>query len=176
MTLKVPISSEDHMIGNPNLPITLVEYGDYECSHCREAHYIVKEIVDQFNKHLRYIFRHFPLTQTHTHAEMAAEAAEFAASKNRFWEMHDLIFENQEQLPLGIPFLLELGEIVNLPMKELNDSIVNGNFESKIKKDVLGGIKSGVNSTPTFYINNKKFNGSPKDLAATIDSFLIKNK
>ncbi len=98
MSLRVPVSAQDHMQGAATATCTLVEYGDYECPHCGRAYPIVKRVQKHFGKRLRFVFRNFPLGEMHPHAESAAESAEFAGSKNKFWEMHDLLFENQENL------------------------------------------------------------------------------
>src|ERR1700733_13665129 len=99
-TLKVPVTSRDHIQGDAHAPITLVEYGDYQCPHCAHAHPIVKRVQKHFGKRLRFVFRNFPLNEIHPQAEIAAESAEFAATQSRFWEMHDAIFENQQELGL----------------------------------------------------------------------------
>jgi hypothetical protein len=111
-TLKVPITQRDHMRGPANAAVTLVEYGDYECPHCGLAHPIVDMVQKHFAKHLNFVFRHFPLSQIHLNAEPAAESAEFAGAHDRFWEMHDEIFENQERL--GLPLLFALAERLDL--------------------------------------------------------------
>ena len=100
--LKIPVSADDHAEGPESAAVTLVEYGDYECPHCGRAYAIVKRIQKHFGKRLRFVFRNFPLTQSHPNAEAAAESAEFAAAHGKFWEMHDLLFENQEQLDSGL--------------------------------------------------------------------------
>src|SRR5258706_16241207 len=107
-TLKALVNSDDHIQGHPDAPVILVEYGDYECPHCGYAYPITKRVQKHFGRQLAFVFRNFPLSEMHPHAESAAEAAEFAAANGRFWEMHDGIFENQTRL--GQPFLLELAE------------------------------------------------------------------
>jgi len=164
--LKVPVSSEDHIQGDKNALITFVEYGDYECPFCKKAYPIAKKIEEIFHTHVRFVFRNFPLLEIHRHAEMAAEAAEFADTYKCFWEMHYLIFENQNKL--SQPLLLELGTTLNLPSEELDIVIQKKTFASKIRNDFLGGVKSGVNGTPTFFINDERFNGSPYELENTI--------
>lgn len=96
--LRTPVTSRDHIQGPEDAELTLVEYGDYECPSCGSAYPIVKRIQEQLGKRLRFVFRNFPLSEIHPHAESAAEAVEFSAAQGRFWEMHDLLFENQEQL------------------------------------------------------------------------------
>src|SRR5579862_8370643 len=125
-TLKTPVSSDDHMQGDEHAPVVLVEYGDYECPHCGHAYPIVKQVQEHFGKRLCFVFRNFPLNESHPNAESAAEAAEFAATQRRFWEMHDAIFENQDAL--GRPLLLELAEQLGLPAKALNRALDDGKF------------------------------------------------
>src|SRR5208282_3973771 len=105
-TLKVPVSPEDHAQGHDDAPVTLVEYGDYECPHCGRAYPIVQRVQKHFGEKLRFVFRNFPLSEMHPHAEAAAETAEFAGAHGKFWEMHDLLFENQARL--GGSLFLEL--------------------------------------------------------------------
>lgn len=169
-TLKISVTPEDHIQGNDNTSITLVEYGDYECPYCGNAFPLVKQIQDHFHPNLKYVFRHFPVQEIHSHAQVAAEIAEFAAKKGHFWEMHDLIFENQEHL--GMPLLIELTQTLGLPLKDLESDLENGTFVSKIQKDFSGGVKSGVNRTPTFFINGTRYNGNFefKELVSAIES------
>lgn len=173
-TLKVPVTSEDHMEGSEKSSITLVEYGDYECPHCGTAYPIVKQVQTHFGKQLRFVFRNFPLTEVHPNAEVAAETAEFAAVHDRFWEMHDLLYENQQQFSL--PLFLKIAESLELPQDELSEALENQTYAPKIRKDFLGGVRSGVNGTPTFFINGERHNGSFEfeDLVAAIEAVLVK--
>lgn len=168
-TLKIPVSNEDHIQGNVNAPVILLEYGDYECPYCGYAYLIVKRVQKHFAEKLCFVFRNFPLNEIHPHAELAAESAEFANTKGRFWEMHDLLYENQDRLSL--PTLIELTTSLELSSKELEESLANRTFQVKIRNDFLGGVRSGVNGTPTFFINNERYNGSFEydDLVAAID-------
>lgn len=172
--LKVPVTPEDPIQGHEDALITLVEYGDYECPYCGMAYPVIKKIQKHFKDQLRFVFRNFPLTEIHPHAEMAAEAAEFADQYDRFWEMHDLIYENQSNL--SKPFLLELGERLRLSVPELESAIDRHLFQDKIRKDFLGGVRSGVNGTPTFFINDHRYDGSFEynELVAALESVLIK--
>src|SRR5208282_6417161 len=97
-TLKMPVTTEDHVQGPEDAEVTLVEYGDYECPHCGRAHPIVQRVQEHFGKRVRFVFRNFPLSEMHPHAEAAAEAAEFAGAHGKFWQMHDRLFENQVRL------------------------------------------------------------------------------
>jgi protein-disulfide isomerase len=157
-TLKVPIASTDHIQGSPQAAVTLVEYGDYECPHCRRAYLIIKRVQKHFGERLRFVFRNFPLTEIHPNAEAAAEAAEFAATRGRFWEMHDGIFENQQNL--GVDLLLELAQSLKLPAADLQSALSTQEFAPRVREDFLGGVRSGVNGTPTFFINGQRHDGS----------------
>jgi len=150
-TLKVAVSAEDHIQGDEKAPVTLLEYGDYECPYCGNAYEIIKRLQKHFGSKLRFVFRNFPLNEMHPNAELAAETAEFAASKNHFWEMHDLLYENQESL--GMPLMVTLCEKLGLSADELQEALDKRTFVPKIKSDFMGGVRSGVNGTPTFYIN-----------------------
>jgi protein-disulfide isomerase len=171
-TLKVPVSSSDHIQGADKPSIVLVEYGDFQCPYCGMAYPVVKMLHKHYEKQLAHVFRNFPLSQIHPLAEPAAEAAEFAAAQGSFWQMHDLIFENQALLSL--PFLLELGKRVGLPPETLEPAISNKKFEQKIQEDFLGGVRSGVNGTPTFFINEQRYDGRVRfeELVLTIDALL----
>lgn len=171
-TLKIPVTAADHIQGDEEAPITLVEYGDYECPHCGHAHPVVKRLQKRFGKRLRFVFRNFPLKQIHPNAEPAAEAAEFSATKGRFWEMHDGIFENQQNL--GLPLLLEIAKAIGLRAPDLRDALENGEYAPRVRQDFLGGARSGVNGTPTFFINGRRHDGSFElaDLAGAIDDQL----
>jgi protein-disulfide isomerase len=171
-TLKVPVTQHDHILGSANAPVTLVEYGDYQCPYCGAAYPIVNRILQHFGPKLRYVFRHFPLTQVHPDAEPAAECAEFAGAHQRFWEMHDGLYENQARL--GPPLLFALAESLGLPQSELRDSIATEKYAAKIKGDFLGGVRSGVNGTPAFFIDGHHHEGGFEfaDLVAAIETHL----
>jgi protein-disulfide isomerase len=168
--LKIPITADDHIQGNEHAPITLVEYGDYQCPHCGHAYPIVKRVQKHFGKQLRFVFRNFPLKEIHPNAENAAEAAEFAAAHERFWEMHDAIFENQADL--SMPLLLELAKTLRLSVPDLRNALTARQYASRVRDDFLGGVRSGVNGTPTFFINGDRHEGpfEFEDLVAAIDA------
>jgi len=172
MGLRVPVGERDHVQGNADARYTLVEYGDYQCPHCRHAHPIVKRVQKHFGKKLRYVFRNFPLAQIHPEAEPAAESAEYAGAKGKFWEMHDALFENQEQL--GEALYRELAQELELPPEELLAAVGGQEFFDRVKGDFDGGVRSGVNGTPTFFINGKRHDGSFEysDLVAAIEATL----
>jgi len=172
-TLKDPVTADDHIQGDESANATLVEYGDYECPYCGLFHHVRKRLQTHFGKQLRFVFRNFPLSEVHPHAELAAVTAEFAADHKHFWEMHDLIYENQQSLSNS--FLLGLAETLGLSMSELEKAIENETYVSKIRKDFMSGVKSGVNGTPTLFINGQRYNGpfEFRDLVAAIDSVLV---
>jgi protein-disulfide isomerase len=171
--LKVPVTKNDHILGDDDARVTLLEYGDYECPHCGAAHPIVKALLRQFGDQVRYVYRHFPLTQIHPHAEAAAETAEFAGAYDRFWQMHDLLFENQDRL--GMPFFLAAAGALGLSVPALRDALLNGQFAQKVRGDFMSGVRSGVNGTPTFFINGYRHEGSYafEDLAEGVNSQLV---
>jgi len=155
--LKTPVSAEDHVQGPESTEVTLVEYGDYECPHCAHAYPMVKRIQKRFGDRLRFVFRNFPLTQAHPQAEAAAETAEFAATHGKFWEMHDLLFENQTRL--GRELFLELAGKLELSIPAFSQVLEDRRFETRVQADFSGGVRSGVNGTPTFFINGIRNDG-----------------
>lgn len=167
--LKNPVTPTDHSQGPEDAPATLVEYGDYQCPHCGHAHSIVKRVQKHFGKQVRFVFRNFPLSQIHPEAEGAAETAEFAAAHGKFWEMHDLLFENQEQLSDSL--FLQLAKKLKLPIDAMESAIESGEFATRVGSDFSGGVRSGVNGTPTFFINGRRHDGPFEypDLVAAIE-------
>lgn len=153
-----PVTNDDHIQGIKTAHITLVEYGDYECPYCGMAYPIIKKIQQHFGEKLRFVFRNFPIVDSHPHAGIAAMTAEFAASHNKFWEMHDLLYENQKFLAL--PYLLKYAKSLNLSPEALKTAIEDQTFAKKLQQDFMSGIRSGVNGTPTFYINGQRHNDS----------------
>jgi protein-disulfide isomerase len=136
-----------------------VEYGDYQCPYCGAAYPVVKRLQKTLGKKLRFIFRNFPLTQSHPYALIAAEAAEAAALQGKFWEMHDLLYEQQALLEPDI--IPTWAERLGLDLKKLGNDISHGVVEGRIKEDRQSGIRSGVNGTPTFFVNGMRFDGPP---------------
>jgi protein-disulfide isomerase len=157
-TFTVPVTAEDHVQGPEDADVTLVEYGDYECPHCGRAYPIIQQVQKKFGERLRFVFRNFPLSQLHTHAEAAAEVAEFAGAQGKFWEMHDRLFENQQRL--GEALFLELGEELRLSITAMRQASEQKTFQARVRVDFTSGIRSGVNGTPTFFINGQRHNGS----------------
>jgi protein-disulfide isomerase len=170
--LQTPVGSADHIQGDGQAPVILVEYGDYECPACGEAFSIVKAVQKHFGGKLGFVFRNFPLTQIHAQAESAAEAAEFFGANGRFWEAHDALYEHQGEL--GLPLYRALAEAMNLSPAELTEALEKRAYRPKVRSDFMGGLKSGVNGTPTFFINGKRHDGSSDfdSLVAAIDAEL----
>lgn len=154
MTLRPPITDADHCLGAEQAPATLVEYGDYECPHCAAAHLIVQDVRRRMGDRLRYAFRHFPLASLHPHAERAAEAAEAAAAQGRFWEMHDSLFAQPDALEDGD--LVRRAAKLGLDVSQFTDELAAGQHLARVRRDFQSGIRSGVNGTPTFYINDER--------------------
>ena len=157
--LTLPVDpARDHTQGFADAPVTLVEYGDYECPHCGRAHPIVKAVQAEMGDKLRFVFRNFPLAEMHPHANHAAQASESAGEQGVFWEMHHALFANQRNLSdAGIKTLAEQAGAD--PEKTISDVLMN-KYEPKVKEDFLSGVKSGVNGTPSFFINGVRFDES----------------
>jgi protein-disulfide isomerase len=165
--LSIAVSAQDHQRGNPDAPCTLVEYGDYQCPSCGHAYPIVKRVQKHFGKRLLFVFRNFPLSQMHPYAEPAAETAEFAAAHDKFWEMHDLLFENQDRLDDAL--LFELVQKLHLAPAELREALESKEFEPRVRADFSGGVRSGVNGTPTFFLNGQRHDG-PYDFDSLVEA------
>jgi protein-disulfide isomerase len=172
MQLKDNVTPDDHSQGPEDAKVTLVEYGDYQCSHCGSAYRVVKRLQERFGKSLRFTFRNFPLAEVHPMAESAAEAAEYAATKGKFWQMHDDLYEHQTEL--SIELLATLASKLELDAGSLTEALVEQTFQKRVRKDLVGGARSGVNGTPTFFINGVRHDGKAdvETLAAAIEQFL----
>src|ERR1700694_5399822 len=149
--LTMPVSPRDHRLGPETAPVTLVEYGDYECPYCGQAHPIVKEIQRRLGDQLCFVYRHFPLSQIHPHAEHAAEAAEAAGAQGKFWQMHDYLFEHQRALDDA--HLLLYAADLELDVDRFKREMTEHVYARRVREDFLSGVRSGVNGTPTFFIN-----------------------
>ena len=169
-TLTQPVSDRDHIQGDESAAVTLLMYGAYECPHCVDGNRIVKQIQGLFKEKLRFVFRHFPRTDVHPHAEAAAEVAEAAGEQNRFWEMHDTLFKNYNRL--DGTHLLVYAELLGLKMKRFEQVITRRIFAQRVREDLISGIESGVRGTPTYFINGYKHSG-PRDFATLVEA--IKN-
>ena len=160
-TLVPPVNDErDHIAGSRSPhAVTLLEYGDYECPHCGQAHYVLQELMQQAEDQIRLVFRNFPLAQIHPHAQRAAEAAEAAGAQGRFWEMHDTLFENQDALE--DEDLVGYAQQLGLDLDRFQLELFRGDYAERVREDFISGVRSGVNGTPTFFINGRRYNGVP---------------
>ena len=149
--LAVPINPTDHSLGPSHAPITLVEYGDFECPNCKQAAPAVKLLLQRFTGRVRFIYRHFPLEEVHPHALQAALAAEVAAGQRKFWPMHDLLFDNQQHLKP--PQLRRYAERLELDMVRYDADMADTVYLQRVREDIEGGSRSGVRATPTFFLN-----------------------
>lgn len=155
MKLTTPVNDSDHVRGKKNVSVTLAEYGDLECPDCRDAYPVVKEVQRLEAEKLRVAFRHFPLSQIHPHALHAAYAAEAAAKQGKFWEMQELLLENQKTLE--DEDLIAYAKGLNLDIQQFKKDILSEKTAKKVRDDFMSGVRSGVNGTPTFFINGIRF-------------------
>jgi protein-disulfide isomerase len=157
--LTVPVTpGRDHVQGPADAPVTLVEYGDYECPYCGAAYPIVKDLQARMGNQLRFVFRNFPISTSHPHAEHAAEAAEAAAAQGQFWPMHDLLYEHQRHLTDDD--LRGYAERIGLDAERFERELAEHIHAARVHEDFLSGVRSGVNGTPSFYINGTRHDGS----------------
>ena len=157
--LTLPVTEDrDHIQGPTEAAVTLVEYGDYECPYCGAAYPIIKEVQSRMGERLRFVFRNFPITTSHPHAEQAAETAEAAATQGRFWQMHDLLYENQKRL--RDPDLRDYAERLALDVERFDKELAEHVHAARVREDFMSGVRSGVNGTPTFYINGARHDDS----------------
>ena len=156
--LNLPVNDRDHVQGTRTAHVNLVEYGDYECPYTGQAYPIVKEIQKRLGDKLLFVFRNFPLREIHPHAEHAAEAAEAAAAQGKFWDMHDYLFEHQ--LALDDNHLLKYAEMLGIDTDKFRSEMSGHIYTSMIDRSLGEGIASGVEGTPTFFINGVRHNGS----------------
>jgi len=163
--LAVPVSARDHARGRADAPVTLVEYGDFECPHCGAAYFVVEQVLGEVGDDVRFVYRHFPLNNIHPHAATAAEAAEAAGAQERVWGMHRQLYRHQDQLEDDD--LLNHAEAIGLDLDRFARELDLGTHAPRVREDFRGGVRSGVNGTPTFYINGLRHDGAP-DAASLI--------
>ncbi len=156
--LTPPVSEADHRSGPDDAPATLVEYGDFECPSCGAAYPYVEVVRRKMGAHLRFVFRHFPLTQMHPHAMHAAEAAEAAGAQGKFWQMHGMLFEHQDALEDAD--LVGYAKALHLDVERFGSELASEAYAKRIRESIRSGIRSGVNGTPTFFINGVRYDGS----------------
>ncbi|PRY11306.1 thioredoxin-like protein [Pontibacter ummariensis] len=169
--LTPPVNEHDQQTGSSNAPVTLVEYGDYQCPHCAQAHPLVKQLLEEKGDQVRFVYRNFPLSQSHAMAKPAAQAAEAAGQQGKFWEMHDMIFENQKQLDQDS--LNKFAESLDLDVGKFSKDKESEEVASKVEEDFESGIRSGVNGTPSFFINGERletYDGSYESLSTAVEA------
>ena len=159
--LAVAVNETDHILGGAHAPATLVEYGDFECPNCKQAAPAVRLMLAHFKERLRFVFRHFPLEEAHPHALLAAQAAEAAGAQGKFWEMHDLLYENQDAL--DDEDLVRYAKALRLDVPRFVKEMEAHTYAERVREDFSSGVRSGVNGTPTFFINGARHDG-PFDL------------
>jgi protein-disulfide isomerase len=156
--LAEPVDPErDHIRGPDEGPVTLVEYGDFECPYCGRAEPVIRELLADFGE-LRYVWRHLPLPDVHPHAELAAEASEAADAQGAFWEMHGRLFDHQDELTA--PELVEHAEALGLDMDRFTADLRTHKRAGRIAADVDSADLSGVTGTPTFFVNGRRYVGA----------------
>jgi protein-disulfide isomerase len=155
--LTPPVTERDHIQGPRSAKVTLVEYGDYQCPHCLQAYPIMIDIQEHLGDKMRLVFRNFPLATAHPQAEHAAEAAEAAGAQGKFWEMHDYLYEHQAHLDDG--HLLAYAKAIGLDTARFKRDLEAHAFAERVREDFQSGLRSGVNGTPTFFINGVRHDG-----------------
>ena len=151
------LTDGDHVLGPADAPVTVIEYGDYECPYCRGAARDVHLLLDRHPGQIRFAFRNFPISQLHPHAERAAEAAEAAAAQGKFWEMYELLLRPASRLDLRS--MLGYAERLGLDVARFENDVAGNVYASKIERDVLEGVRNGVNATPKFYVDGRRIDG-----------------
>ena len=169
--LRIPVGAQDHSQGPLDAPVTLVEYGDYECPYCGRAHPVVQALQRRLGDRLRFVFRNFPLTQIHPHALHAAEAAESVGVQlddEGFWRMHHAIFDHQQdsRTALSDRHLAQYAAVVGADADRLLRDLEADAYVARVEEDFAGGVRSGVNGTPTFFVNGVRFDGDWTDVDA----------
>jgi protein-disulfide isomerase len=155
--LTLPISERDHVRGPIDAPVTMVQFGDYECVDCRLAHWVIQELRERFGREFRFVYRHFPLTSVHPRAQHAAEAAEAAGSQGQFWKMHDMLFENQGSL--DDDDLAQYAAILQLDARRVSRELLKGTHAIRVREDYIDGLRSHVERTPAFFIDGVRHCG-----------------
>ncbi|MGA8029914.1 MAG: DsbA family protein [Bryobacteraceae bacterium] len=156
--LLLPIQPEDHVQGAPDARYTLVEYGDYECPDCGRLFVTIRELRDQLGDELRLVFRHYPRSGIHPHAQRAAEAAEAAGAQGLFWDMHDLLFANQNAL--DVKSLYKYADRLSLDSRRFRDELKHRTYEDRVREDFRRGVTNGVYGTPGLFINGVRYDGA----------------
>ncbi len=168
--LAVPVNDNDHLRGSADAPVTLVEYGDYQCPYCAMAYPVVEDLLRERRDTVRFAYRHFPLTNVHPYAETAAEAAEAAGTRGRFWPAHRWLFQHQDRLDPG--YLVAGTAQLGLDAEAIATDLETHTYADRVRADFLGGMRSGVTGTPTFFVNGLRHHGGYglADLLAVVDA------
>ncbi|ASW56177.1 DsbA family protein [Plantactinospora sp. KBS50] len=168
--LRTPVHENDHARGPVDAAVTVVQYADFQCPHSGAAARNLRDVLRQRADTVRLVYRHFPVVNVHPYAEMAAETAEAAGSRDRFWEVHDWLFDHQEQLD---PVHLSLGaQQAGVPVDAVSDEVNAHRWLDRVRADFVGGIRAGVNATPTFFVNGARHEGgyALADLLTAVDA------
>ena len=160
--LKPAVSDQDHIQGAGNAAVEIVEFGDYQCPHCGAAYPVIKKIQKKFPTQIKFVFRNFPLAESHPFAVAAAVATEAAALQNKYWQMHDIILEHQDSLSEA--GLSKMAGSIGLDLEQYEADIQKESLQDKLESDFESGIRSGVSGTPSFFVNGVKFDGGAEDL------------
>jgi len=164
--LTPPVGERDHAAGPADAPVTLVEYGDFECPYCAMAYPIVKAAQRRLGDRLRLVYRHFPLREAHPHAQHAAMAAEAAGAQGRFWAMHDALFNDPGSLDDAA--LVARAHRLRLDVARFEGELTGGVYAPRVREDFRSGVRSGVNGTPTFYVNGRRYDAAWADESAFV--------
>lgn len=159
--MAIIVNEKEHIQGPLSAPVELVVYADFQCPYCRKANYVVKNIQEQLGDELMFVFRNFPLIELHENALRAALAAEAAGKQGKFWKMHDMLFDNQRYL--NDASLMKYAQKLNLDISKFEADIESSECLRKVQHDYDNGLQNGVESTPTFFINGKRFEGNWMD-------------
>lgn len=163
MNLSVAVGKSDHAQGPDDAPVTVVEYGDYQCPFCADMQPMIQRIAKTMGAQMRFVYRHMPLIETHPFAQFAAEAAEAAAAQGKFWEMHAAIYAQQSEL--GSDLAHKLARVLKLDMAQFESDLDARRYRPRVKRDFMGGMRSGVVGTPTFFISGKRYEGALEEAA-----------
>lgn len=164
-TQRSVICPDDWILGDPDAPVSVLEYGDFECPHCAAARPLLESLVRDHDGLVRLVFRHFPVTSAHPHAFLAAEAAEAAGAQGRFWPMHDLLFECQARLSRD-DLLLYAGEL-GLDLDRFARELLDHEYASEVRRDFRRGVRDGVNGTPSLFVGGRRYDG-PRERRALL--------
>jgi protein-disulfide isomerase len=174
-TLRPAVTDRDHVAGPADAPVTLVEYGDYQCPHCAHAHPVITAARRRLGNQIRFVYRNFPLTEIHPEALHAAEAAESVADQaggDAYWAMHDALFEHQQDSEDALDdlHLVEYAAAVGADPERVERDLENESYSERVRTDFMSGVRSGVNGTPTFFINGVRYEGNWSDLGTFVDA------